>query len=1161
MRGVRQLSRHRTFLVLAALAVACASLSAVFAPRQPSAADPGEDQRTAPNPDLDAACGIDIHVILDESSSINQSRATEDVRRAFRAFLQALKNTGSRIAVSEFGTQARLPLLGAAQRAYTTVVDQTINTIFEPYISAGYNPPPTSNPQYTNWEDAFRAARYFLPRPSPTTPHLVLLITDGDPTAVIRADQVTPTEYTTKVPLESSEVQTGVNSSVAVQPAIPNSNGVKAQLSHILTVAVGEALANPDSLSRLVQVSGPDVFPDTGAFDISTTDVYRQANFALLEAALREAAFQLCAPSVNIAKLVDQNPDPAVDDLRPGEDWTMTANVAPAPATWVLPPDGTGSTATAATGHDGFVNFQWTTAAPTASSITVSEEVQAGFVNDPSATACTFITPDSTTPAPLPGFSAAAGGFSGTVPADAIVTCRMVNRLAPEPAIDIEKATNGADADAPPGALIPIGTDITWTYVVTNTGNVPLSGLTVADDVLGAITCPLTTLAPQGSVTCTASGTAEAGPYENNATATATGAGETVTDADPSHYTGVEPGIDIEKATNGADADVAPGPFVPVGDPVTWTYEVTNTGDTELIDIAVTDDQGVVVTCPATTLAVGASMTCTAPAAVAEAGPYENLATVTGFSVTEPTVPVQDSDPSHYFGEDLGITLVKSVNGDDANEATGPVVNVGDELTWSFVVTNTGNVPLTWAVTDPDFTNIDCPQTILLPGASEECTALGPAEAGQQTNTATATGSSVVTRRTVEDDDPANYFGSLGAIDIEKLVEDDDADDPPGPLLPVGSDVDWTYLVTNTGNTPLTGIVVLDTKLVGVTCPETVLPAGGSMMCTASGTVGPDEYTNFGATRGVTPTGLVVRDVDPAHYFGDVPGIHVEKLTNGVEDLDEPPGVYIPVGDPVTWTFIVSNAGNVPLVDVALTDNQLGPVTCPQSTLAVDEEMTCTATGTAGLGQYANIATVTGTDPTGAAVTDDDPSHHFGADRRLDIEKFVNGDDADTSPGLEIPVGDPVTMTFEVTNPGNVPMEDVVVTDDQGLAVTFTGGDTNGDGALAPGETWTYEAPLGPATPGRFDNKGTVTAHDGFEVEVTDVDPAFAGAVAPPGPTIPTNDEDNSPSGSLARTGQNILRLVALGLLLVAAGVALRAAVRAYRRGRRPTTPRVDDAA
>src|SRR5690606_31717846 len=106
--------------------------------------------------------------------------------------------------------------------------------------------------------------------------------------------------------------------------------------------------------------------------------------------------------------------------------------------------------------------------------------------------------------------------------------------------------------------------------------------------------------------------------------------------------------------------------------------------------------------------------------------------------------------------------------------------------------------------------------------------------------------------------------------------------------------------------------------------------------------------------------------------------------------------------------------GNVPLAEVEAVDTKGATVSCPATTL--------------------------------------DPSHHFGVDRRLAITKFVNGEDANEPPGLDIPEGETVVMTFEVTNPGNVPILDVVLTDDQGLAVAFTGGDANDDGALDPGE-------------------------------------------------------------------------------------------------------------
>ena len=79
-------------------------------------------------------------------------------------------------------------------------------------------------------------------------------------------------------------------------------------------------------------------------------------------------------------------------------------------------------------------------------------------------------------------------------------------------------------------------------------------------------------------------GTAVAGQYANVGTATGTPtAGPDVTATDPSHYFG-EAGasIDIEKLTNGEDADTAPGPKVEPDATVTWTYIVKNTGEVAL---------------------------------------------------------------------------------------------------------------------------------------------------------------------------------------------------------------------------------------------------------------------------------------------------------------------------------------------------------------------------------------------------------------------------------------------------------------------------------------------------------------------------------------------------------------------------------------------------
>jgi uncharacterized repeat protein (TIGR01451 family) len=1089
---------------LAAAVVLVATTMLFVAPGpDPVAAAPGEDDTPADNPDLEAACGLDILVILDESGSIATANATDDVQRAFKAFTRALQNTGSRMAVAEFSTVARLPLAGDAQRSYTTVTNNTIKTVFDPYINSNFKPA-----DRTHWEDAFRVGRFFLPRPTDAKPHLTVFITDGNPNVVVNENNVTRTEYETKVPLNAGAGETtNTDSDTAAARAVPNANALKAQLSHILALAVGDGLSGADTLRRLESVSGPDVFPDDGGeFDISTTDVYREPDFAKLEDALRQAAFALCAPSVTVQKLLDQDPNegiPPDSQLVPGADWQMDATVVPAPTDWVLPPDASGSSATQQTDAAGFATFQWTNAGPGESEFEVAETVEPAYVNRPGRTHCVFRTPDQPEDQEL-DIDVVDGGFSATIPEESIVTCTMVNELTPQPAVTIEKDTNGVDADEAPGPNIPLGDQVEWTYVVTNTGNVALNSVAVTDDQLGDIDCPQATLAVGADMTCTATGNAEPGQYENLATVTATGSGGgNVSDDDPSHYFGSQPGIDVEKSTNGEDADNAPGPVLEVGDTVTWEYVVTNTGNQPIADVELTDSEGVDVGEPTGdtdgdgVLDVDETWTYTATGEVEE-GFYENVADVTG---TDPQGdPVADSDPSHYFGELISVDIEKSTNLEDADEPTGPFVTVGGPVVWRYLITNTGNVPIRWAVTDDQAPFIFCPRPILVPGRSIACFSTARATEGQYENVGEVVGRSVISDATATDSDPSHYFGVQGGIAIEKSTNGDDADEAPGPFISPGGAVIWEYEVTNTGNSVLTDIVVTDDKGVTVECPSTELPAGESMTCTAAGTAEPDQYSNNATVTGTTPTGVNVIDDDPSHYFGDTPGINLEKDTNGV-DADEAPGPFIPVGDAVTWSYVVTNSGNSELTNVTVTDDQGVEVACPQDTLAPGEVMTCTARGTAEIDQYENLGTVTASSPTGE-VSDDDPSHYFGAVSEIDIEKYVNGQDADRRPGVEIPVGEPVVMTFEVTNPGNIPFRTVDVIDDQGLDLTFLGGDDNNNTELDPGEVWRYEADLGPATPGRYDNLGTVDGFDVLETERTDDDPVFAFVVPPPAPGL-----------------------------------------------------------
>ena len=65
-----------------------------------------------------------------------------------------------------------------------------------------------------------------------------------------------------------------------------------------------------------------------------------------------------------------------------------------------------------------------------------------------------------------------------------------------------------------------------------------------------------------------------------------------VTDTDPSNHFGATTGINVVKSTNGDDANTGPGPNLRVGATATFTYIVTNTGNTQLSTVSVRDDNG-----------------------------------------------------------------------------------------------------------------------------------------------------------------------------------------------------------------------------------------------------------------------------------------------------------------------------------------------------------------------------------------------------------------------------------------------------------------------------------------------------------------------------------------------------------------------------------------
>lgn len=228
------------------------------------------------------------------------------------------------------------------------------------------------------------------------------------------------------------------------------------------------------------------------------------------------------------------------------------------------------------------------------------------------------------------------------------------------------------------------------------------------------------------------------------------------------------------------------------------------------------------------------------------------------------------------------------------------------------------------------------------------------------------------------------------------------------------------------------------------------------------------------------------------------PALSLLKLANGDT------GVSVPVGGPVTWTYQVTNTGNVTLSDVTVTDNKVpsADINCGGDTnvitsLAPGDVVTCSASGTALQGNIYNRGTATGTPPSGPAVAATSTANYVGFLTKVKLIKKTNGGD-----GRRIPIGNPITWTYTVTNTGSkyAPLTNVTVTDNKVSSADIDcGGGSNVIGSLAPGASVTCTA-TGTALKGTYTNLGTVTATPpvGPNVTASDTSGYFGARSSPP---------------------------------------------------------------
>ena len=310
-----------------------------------------------------------------------------------------------------------------------------------------------------------------------------------------------------------------------------------------------------------------------------------------------------------------------------------------------------------------------------------------------------------------------------------------------QPSISLEKVADVSAIQSPPQP----GDEISYVFTICNTGDLVLSSVTVIDPIIDLIGAPIATLDPG-----VCNDVAYSGVYEITATDIAIGFVENTAQVtsfdtnnniiedrsdDPNDLENIDPNGD----GNPDDPTVVPLEAAPaveltkqgsivsdcptVGDLITYTFEICNTGNIDLINLAVTDNLATVVGSPVS-LAPGecnnTSYMASYPITQADIdnGVVINSATVNGEDVNNNPLSDISDDPSQtpnidsegdgepddptltFLIQKAAIELEKvGVFNDESGDS---IAQIGETVTYSFTIKNIGNVTLSdVTITDP----------------------------------------------------------------------------------------------------------------------------------------------------------------------------------------------------------------------------------------------------------------------------------------------------------------------------------------------------------------------------------------------------------------------------------------------------------------------------
>ncbi|MBN1221571.1 MAG: DUF11 domain-containing protein [Anaerolineae bacterium] len=595
-------------------------------------------------------------------------------------------------------------------------------------------------------------------------------------------------------------------------------------------------------------------------------------------------------------------------------------------------------------------------------------------------------------------------------------------------AITITKVANVSTAG--------IGETITYTYRLTNTGDITLTELMLIDEPLGSVTLLTTTLGLSASTSGVATTLiTEAdlpGPIVNTATVTGTYLASNLVSTTTTESVSITYTTDI---TVDKIATPAAGSPAQVGDTITYTYYITNTGTVTLYTVTLNDDKlgTTAIIPPASPLGPGQGITVTDTTVVVESdlrGPLTNTVTVTGTNIlSEITTPATDtaSVPLTYT---TGITVEKI-----ATPAAGSPAQVGDTITYTYYITNTGSVTLYTITLNDDklgtTTVITPPAAPLGPGESSLVTGTTVVTEGNLpgplTNTVTVTGTNILSEIALATDTANVPLTYTTTISVEKTYLTS-----AGEPASIGDTITYTYRITNTGTVTLYTITLNDDKLGMSTIPTTPLGPGQSTTFTDTTVVVENDLAYPWLTNTVTVTGTNTLSEITAPATDTVSvaltytlGITVNKTAN--------PSTASP-GDTITYAYRITNTGDITLT-VILYDDELDTYP-PLSALTVAPQDSVTGTAVKLIsaddlpGPVVNTAIVTGTNNivSNTVVATNTASVDLTYTTAISLEKIALPTQAS--------INQVITYTYRITNSGEAPLVLTLFDDKLGLLAT-----------------------------------------------------------------------------------------------------------------------------